>query len=1622
MRTIQMQQLTSSFTSETQSTAQSADFIKKWTADEIDFFDSNVDDDDSVVNAKRHVFYKNIYAFVNRLKNMITIREDDKLRIVLSQCFRDAALIWHSIELFDMKKDLFRQINLSFWYQALVNRFKKRTFLTLFVLQNFKYTLNDARFEKDLRLFAQQIFRSIKTVNMNSIHNQLTIAWNNLDWRFRANIFESTITTFIRKFLNQLDFMSNIWHEMIKSQNTDQSKTIRDRFQNPRRTQKYSAYFFRSNSSSFYQRSAAYFNNQFFYQYFDSRQNEYRDRFEYRNRNIRAIYQSRNTRNTYFDLKYFKKKSQSFDFVLLFARQLLQIIDENANASDFSYSEIKSKNNRDYKNKDRAYVTEENEHEDEMNISLDDEYYHEQNSNLNYYDLFSNDQNQLEVEANFFMLAQTFRCRKCKIVFFSNNQLHKHLRQNMCMKKLSISQFKIEDATTHLAMNMFIVKFTIDSFKNIDTNFEFRDWTYVKIMISLFIKSTEAQVCLNIECSVTLVDRKFIKIYATHYIIRRMTTSLNVRDLRINKHEISKYIIVSIYLAEKSAQEKFIREIIRREVHLMNDLKINMLIENDILDSERIFIDDVNSKIIIVSCQNMIISIEIRTFSKEMINKTLHVRSFTIISSRSMTIIFIHQTSLSTNRNFLFKSQNLNLDVFLYAYTVDSIITAIMIKNESEKFIKISRNERPESLIEILYSNAFHVEKNDVQEYVERKSVRTHKFAWFTRVLKAALVVYTIVFAITTFISKTPQNLSSKSQNVVLINDVIVHNFTSQTIISFTRLINQYSDLCKSDEFVKLSENQWMRISLRSDWESRVFEKVKIYSLRTKNKKLVNQTFDDLQRKERLKYITESIFFSYLVFVVWKTINDQKKERVIINIRDLNAITLFDVYSLFLQSNIISAVKECHYLSIIDCASFFYQWRVYSENRHKLIVVSHRDQKTFQIAIMSYKNSSSYVQRQIDRLFRGLFFVKAFIDDIIIYSRTMNEHVDHLNQIFTILINNEIFINLKKAFLKYSSIQLLDQKVNSLNLTIDEEKLKTIFKLKFSRTLKQLKTYLDLIEWMKEYVLNYAAVSQSLQDRKTLLLKNSLIFDSVRRKFSFFIRLLNSTSTKKQTFNSIQSALFKSRRLIHVDIERQLYDDVDVSKKFDIDVMIYHVKDDRENITSSIELSTVYSSRSSIELILFLSRQLKSIEKNYWSTKLKIAKIVFIIRKIRHMIESFKKSIILFIDHESVLDIVKQIDLVITFTDKLNLRLIRAFEYIQRFNLIIKHKSEKQHIVFDALSRLISKNDDINISDSKELDALFIITLIEMKFTFKAKIIDEYFTDSKWNKILHTLSKNIIIKLSFTLKSDFLIYRSDQIALNHVYEFKRLCISSIVIKNILNIAHDTEHFDFVKCYDIISFSWYIHELTKHLRQYLRHCLKCQVFQIRRHKSYDSLQSILTSNVSFHIITIDFILTLSDIDKYDCAMFVICKFSKRICLILEKTSWKTKDWALTLLSRLKIMNWELFKAIISNRDSKFLIELWIIIFDRSSVKLLYSTVYHSQSDEQSKRSNQIMKIALRFHLFILNNSKKWSSCLSIIQSHMNNFIISLDKTLNEIVYEFISIQSTDLTQTKDIVES
>ena len=128
---------------------------REWKAEEVGFFDSSLDDvnDAPIVTVDRHSCYRDIYSYVDRLKDLAKQRSPDKLRTILPECFRGDTQIWYSIELGEMEKDLLRSVPLEKWYEALIKRFKTRTPRALELLQTERYTFVDARNKKHPRAY-----------------------------------------------------------------------------------------------------------------------------------------------------------------------------------------------------------------------------------------------------------------------------------------------------------------------------------------------------------------------------------------------------------------------------------------------------------------------------------------------------------------------------------------------------------------------------------------------------------------------------------------------------------------------------------------------------------------------------------------------------------------------------------------------------------------------------------------------------------------------------------------------------------------------------------------------------------------------------------------------------------------------------------------------------------------------------------------------------------------------------------------------------------------------------------------------------------------------------------------------------------------------------------------------------------------------------------------------------------------------------------------------------------------------------------------------------------------------------------------------------------------------------
>ena len=475
----------------------------------------------------------------------------------------------------------------------------------------------------------------------------------------------------------------------------------------------------------------------------------------------------------------------------------------------------------------------------------------------------------------------------------------------------------------------------------------------------------------------------------------------------------------------------------------------------------------------------------------------------------------------------------------------------------------------------------------------------------------------------------------------------------SEIVQRIREVVREFPDIWKeSDHTVKIPESHWLTIPLKEGWDDTKVSQ-RAYPLGAKDRAVVDEEFDRLHRQKKMDWTERPTPFGAPVFVVWKTVHvgpekiPNRKARVVVDIRALNKISATDSYPLPLQGDIISAVRGCKYISTVDATGFFHQWNVATADREKLTVTSHRGQEHFNVAVMGYKNSPPYVQRQMDRILREFQgFSRAFIDDIVIFSESVDEHLSHLRAIFSLFNSMNITLKATKSFLGYPSVTLLGQKVDGLGLTTSAEKLEAISSIKFPATLRDLEIYLGLTGYMRNYVPLYSLIARPLQETKTRLLKDAPNHGKERLAFTRK-SIINPTSDEIEAFEAIQEYFRQETMLVHFDPARCLYIDLDASG-LGFGVVAYHLRG---------ETGTEKTRIADIQPILFLSRLLNTAEKNYWPTELEVACLVWSVRKLRHYIKSVSKTVV-FTDHGATPGIASQTTLRSVNSDKLNKRLI----------------------------------------------------------------------------------------------------------------------------------------------------------------------------------------------------------------------------------------------------------------------------------------------------------------------------------------------------------------------------
>lgn len=450
--------------------------------------------------------------------------------------------------------------------------------------------------------------------------------------------------------------------------------------------------------------------------------------------------------------------------------------------------------------------------------------------------------------------------------------------------------------------------------------------------------------------------------------------------------------------------------------------------------------------------------------------------------------------------------------------------------------------------------------------------------------------------------------------------------------------------------------------------------------------------------------------------------------------------------------------------------------------------------------------------------------------------------------------------------------------------------------------------------------------------------------------------------------------------------------------------------------------------------ILFLSRLLINAETRYWPTELKIADLVWVVKKVHHMIKAVKFTTIIYTNHFAAVTITHQTSLNMTFIEKLNLWLIQASEYLQRFCLNIHYKPERTNTISDALFRLASC-DYLSETDESSLDALhtaaistYFNTLIELSSAFCQWILDGYVLKGWWERINTMICRNNALNIDMNAASLPYTMVWGLIYYKNIEWGYWLCISAILYKKVFKLAHNfMRHSGYAHTHKRLTDSLYLLNLFKHLHEYICHCSQCQLMQTPHHHPYEAMQFILMPSRPFYIITIDFILTLSQsTERFNTIMSVTDKFSKAVTFISEWKIMTAEDWAISLMNQLALLNWGLSRAILFNWDCKFTAALWKGLFKQLNVNLLFSTTYHLQTDSSFKVINQVTEIVLHHWLTILKLIQNWPTVLPQLQAALNNSTkySSILLMSNQVLFSFCTREPLNFlwVEESDVVET
>lgn len=713
---------------------------------------------------------------------------------------------------------------------------------------------------------------------------------------------------------------------------------------------------------------------------------------------------------------------------------------------------------------------------------------------------------------------------------------------------------------------------------------------------------------------------------------------------------------------------------------------------------------------------------------------------------------------------------------------------------------------------------------------------------------------------------------------------------------------------------------------------------------------LYKQSAEELEAAK--KYITENLHKGFIVpssAPFASPILMARKPggglRFCVDYRKLNAITKKDVYPLPLIDEMLQRVPKAKYFTKIDIRQGFHRIRIHPDSEDLTTFKTRYGSFKYKVMPFGVTNGPATFQRYINTVLGEYLddFTTAFVDDILIYSETYEEHVQHVKMVLQRLREAGLQASLGKCEFHTQSTRFLGFIVGVDGIKVDPEKVSVVTNWERPNTVRGIQSFLGFCNFYRRFIKNYSRVSRPLH----LLTRKEVPFQW--------------TEKCEAAFKELKQRLVTAPILAHYDPEAPTRVETDASDGVMGGVLSQQGRD------------------LFWHPVAYFSKTMDQAQRRYDIHDREMLAVMTALREWRAELEGLQRDdrFSIFTDHQAL-------EYFMT-TKKLNARQARWSEELSRFHFLIRYRPGVRNKLADALSRKETP------PDASRTQILLPRSCLEAGVHPDDTIPSESIATSLAPiHIDHVVHRVILANQQHvSLEGDRERARkgnehwtTDQGLL--LYD-RRLVVpdDGDLRARLLDEIHrqpSTAHPGLDKTKALLTARYYWPGCVTDVERYVDNCQICKRTKTWRDRAPGLLHPLPIPHRPWQHISMDFREFPQDKHGYNAVFVVVDRLSKRpISIPCHKTT-TARDMARLFIQH--IYRWAgPPDSIVSDRGGQFISEFWGEFCRILSIKRKLSTAHHPQTDGQSEIANQYM--AQRLRPYVDYYQDDWSEFLPMI---------------------------------------